>query len=168
MSFRTDLTRELTRLRGLSVVTPVTVTMQDGGVSLSVGFLAVDSLACSFEQIGLQAPHLAGCGFDVLKKWAEQLSRRITYLLEQIGPLEYDEPAGQVLIRSTPPSQLSNGTQYYEILLQSHQGGRFTLQRYESTKGQPGRRQAPLTTTHEVLLKLADDLSDTVPAAGKP
>lgn len=167
MSLRADLQRELTRLRGLNVAAPVAVSVPSAGVSLQVDFLAVDSLGCSLEQIQLDVPAMNGAAFNALKTWAERLSRRITYLLEQIGPLEYDEPAGEVLIRSTPPSQLPDGTQFYEILLQSHSGGRFCLRRYESVKGQPGRSQVPLTMTHEVLLKLADDLVDTIPA-GSP
>lgn len=164
MSVRPQLERELNRLRGLNVVTPVTVTVHDAGVTLQVAFVTVDTLGCSYEQIHLDVPALSGAAFDLLKKWAEQLSRRISYLLEQLAPLEFDETAGEVLIRSTPPSQLPDGTQYYEILLQSHSGGRFVLRRYESVKGQPGRRQVPITTTHEVLLKLADDLVDTIPS----
>lgn len=101
--------------------------------------------------------------FDALKKWAENLSQRINYLLENIGPLEYDPTAGQVLIRSTPPDQLPDGTQYYEIVLSSQSGGNFSLRRYKSVKGQPGRDAVEITITHEVLLKLADDLVDTVP-----
>jgi hypothetical protein len=163
MSVRPQLEQELTRLRGLNVVTPVTVTVHDTGVTMQVAFVVVDTLGCSYDQIRLDVPALSGATFDVLKKWAEQLSRRIGYLLEQLAPLEFDEAAGEVLIRSTPPSHLPDGTQYYEILLQSHSGGGFVLRRYESVKGQPGRRQVPITTTHEVLLKLADDLVDTIP-----
>ncbi|MCA9055097.1 MAG: hypothetical protein KDA75_14750, partial [Planctomycetaceae bacterium] len=139
-------------------------TVSDAGLTLEIDFLAIDSIGCSFEQLALTVPAMNGAAFDALKTWAQGLSRRITYLLEQVGPLEFDEPAGEVLIRSTPPSQLPAGAQYYEILLQSHGGGRFTLCRYESTKGQAGRKLTPLTLTHEVLLKLVDDLVDTIPS----
>lgn len=167
MGLRQDLQLELQHQQGLSGSAPVRSTLTDGGLTLEIDFLAVDSLGCSFEQLTLAASAMNGAAFDALKTWARSLSRRITYLLEQIGPLEFDEQAGEVLIRSTPPDHLPDGAQYYEILLQSQQGGRFCLTRYRSVKGQPGRTQTPLTMTHEVLLKLADDLVDTIPA-GSP
>ena len=59
--------------------------------------------------------------------------------------------------------KLPDGTQYYEIVLSSQSGGNFALRRFRSTKGQPGRDQVDITVTHEVLLKLADDLVSTLP-----
>ncbi len=163
MSLSTSLSQELTRLVGTT--TPTTVTVSDpSGLSLQVDFLVVDSLSCSFEEIQLFVPSLQQAAFDALKTWARQLSQRITYLLEQIGPLEFDPDAGEVLIRSTPPSQLPHGAQYYEIILSSQAGGTFTLRRFRSVKGQAGRVQDAITVTHEVLLKLTDDLVDTIPS----
>jgi hypothetical protein len=165
MSLRQQLSQELQRQQGLCVPTASRSTVRDAGLTLEIDFLAVDSIGCSLEQLALTVPALNGAAFDALKTWAQSLSRRITYLLEQIGPLEFDETAGEVLIRSTPPTQLPDGTQYYEILLQSQQGGRFALQRYQAVKGQPGRSPIPMTMTHEVLLKLTDDLVATIPGS---
>lgn len=162
MSLRDEIAAELTRLIGTTSPTSVTAT-EPGGLEMRVDFTAVDSMSCSFSQIELFVPALQQATFDVLKQWANSLSKRITYLLENIGPLEYDPAAGQVLIRSTSPSQLPHGTQYYEIVLSSKSGGNFTLRRYRSTKGQPGRDAVDITVTHEVLLKLAEDLVDTLP-----
>lgn len=162
MSLSQDLQQELTLLIGTS--SPTTVTVSDAsGLSLQVDFTAVDSMSCSFEEIRLFVPQLQNAAFDALKKWAAELSKRITYLLENIGPLEFDPDAGEVLIRSTPPSQLANGTQYFEIILSSQSSGTFSLKRYRSVKGQPGRDPVEITVTHEVLLKLTDDLIDTIP-----
>jgi hypothetical protein len=166
MSLSLDLQHELKRLVGTTRPTTVTIA-EPGGLSMQVEFTAVDTMSCSFAEIQLFVPSLQNATFDILKKWAEQLSQRITYLLENIGPLEYDPAAGEVLIRSTPPSQLSNGTQYFEIILSSKSSGTFSLKRYRSTKGQPGRDAVEITVTHEVLLKLTNDLIDTIPA-GKP
>ena len=163
MSLSQDLQQELTRLIGTS--SPTTVMAADAsGLSLQVDLTAVDSMSCSLSEIRLYVPSLQKAAFDALKKWAEQLSKRITYLLENIGPLEFDPAAGEVLIRSTPPGQLTNGTQYFEIILSSRSAGTFSLKRYRSVKGQPGRDPVDITVTHEVLLKLVDDLVDTIPA----
>jgi hypothetical protein len=162
MTLRQQLSQELSRLVGAP--SPGTVTVTDAsGVRMQVDFTAVDSMSCSFSQIELFVPTLQNAQFDALRNWADNLSQRLTYLLENIGPLEYDPAAGQVLIRSAPPDKLPDGTQYYEIVLSSHSGGNFSLRRYRSTKGQPGRSAVDITVTHEVLLKLADDLVATLP-----
>jgi hypothetical protein len=165
MSLRTPLEAELQRLHGLSVAVPVGVRVANGaGIELTVEFLAVDSLACEFTELAVSTSVLNSTTFDALKAWAQRLCGRITYLLEHIAPLEFDEPTGQVLIRSTAPDQLPDGTQYYEMLLHSQGGSGVALRRYRSVKGQPGRQQIPMTTTREVLLKLADDLVATMPS----
>ncbi|MBX3436702.1 MAG: hypothetical protein KF861_04365 [Planctomycetaceae bacterium] len=158
-----ELQQELTRLSGSTAPTTVAVA-EPSGLSLQVDLTAVDSMSCSFSEIRLYVPSLLNAAFDSLRKWAEQLSKRITYLLENIGPLEFDPNAGEVLIRSTSPSQLTSGTQYFEIILSSRSAGTFSLKRYRSVKGQPGRDPVDITVTHEVLLKLTDDLVATIPA----
>ncbi len=162
MSLRQQIESELRQLAAARSVT--TITASDAGINMSVALTAVDSMSCSFSSIELVVAALQNSAFDALRNWADNLSRRITYLLEQIGPLEYDPAAGQVLIRSTPPDTLPDGSQYYEIVLSSQSGGNFSLRRYRSTKGQPGRDPVDVTVTHEVLLKLADDLVATLPS----
>ena len=162
MSVRSLLVAELARLRGYASTTPVPVSVSDpSGIQLEIEFTQIDSLACAFRQITLHVPAMNQAAFDVLKRWADALSQRITYLLEQISPLEYDPASGQVLIRSTQPDQLPDGTQYYEMILSSQGTGTFSLQRFRAIKGTPGRTQIDLQVTHEVLLKLCDDLIDT-------
>ena len=85
MGLRQDLQLELQHQQGLSGSAPVRSTLTDGGLTLEIDFLAVDSLGCSFEQLTLAASAMNGAAFDALKTWARSLSRRITYLLEQIG-----------------------------------------------------------------------------------
>jgi hypothetical protein len=162
MSLSSDLQQELARLAGTCSPTSVTLA-EAGGLTLLFDFNAIDSMSCSLSQIELSVPTLRNAPFDALKQWAQALSRRITYLLEQLGPLEYDPAAGEVLIRSTTPSQLPSGTQYYEIILSSGTAGTFSLRRYRAVKGVAGRDAVDITVTHEVLLKLVDDLVDTIP-----
>lgn len=162
MSLRSQLAQELQNLAGTQGGGTVSLA-GPGGLQLRIEFTLVDSLSCCFSELQLHVPALQQAAFDVLRNWADSLSRRITYLLEQIGPLEYDPAAGQVLIRSVQPDQLPDGSQYYEVVLASQTGGNFTLRRYRSTKGQPGRAPVDITVTHEVLFKLVDDLVDTAP-----
>jgi len=161
MSFRTDLSLALASLKGVSSPSPITLH-NAAGLTLRIEFTVVDSLSCAFREMTLEVPGLQSAAFATIEAWARNLSQRITYLLEQIGPLEIDPTAGEVLIRSTPPDQLPDGTQYYEIML-SQQAGAFVLKRYKSVKGTPGRTQVDLHVTHQVLDKLVDDLEASAP-----
>lgn len=158
------LSQELAQLVGFSSVQPRTVSLPTtDGLDMSFDFTAVDSLSCAFQELRMDVPRLAGTSFAVLKKWAEDLSQRITYLLENLGPLEFDPATQQILIRSKSPDLRTGGAKYYEILLQCQSAGRFYLRRYYSDPVQSGRDQVALQLTHETLLKLVDDLAATVP-----
>lgn len=164
MSLIQKLGSELTRQIGYSSSTPHTVLLSGpDGVQLEIDLIAVDSMSCSSTEIRLSVPSLVGADFSKLQKWGEEFCKRVTYLLENIGPLELDPDAGEVLIRSTPPDKQAGQTQFYEVILASQSDGNFTLRRYRSDKGQPGRHPVEIVTTHEVLKKLVRDLVETIP-----
>lgn len=163
MTLQTQLTDELKRLAGVSGASQTVQLTGPDGVELAIDFVAVDSMSCSFQELRLTVPALAGADIGTLKAWGERFCARITYLLEHIGPLEVNPDAGHVLIRSIPPDRQAGTTKFYEIMLQAHSGGRFSLRRYRSEKGTPGREQVETQATHEVLHKLVHDLVDTVP-----
>lgn len=166
MGIRDDIQTELIRLIGFSSTTPQTVTLTSPPqISIAIDFTAVDSMSCSFQEIRLNVPSLVDAEFNDLKIWAEELCQRVTYLLENIGPLELDPASSQVMIRSTKPDKQSGKTKYYEIILQAQSDGNFTLSRYESEKGTLGRKQVDIQVTHEVMQKLLVDLVDTIPTA---
>lgn len=159
-----QLAKELKQLVGVATDQPQSVELSGpDGIRLTVDLTAVDSMSCSFREIRLRVPALVGAETYVLKQWAENLCQRVTYLLENIGPLEVDPENGQVLVRSTPPDQQPDGTMFYEVLLQSHSSGNFSLRRYSAVKGLPGRQQVDIQATHEVLQKLVTDLVETIP-----
>jgi hypothetical protein len=134
-------------------------------VTVAVDLLSVESLGVSCEELRLEVPSLGSATLDVLKKWGDGLCRRVTYLLENLGPLEYDASSNEVLIRSTPPDQgLPGTTKYYEVLLSSHGAGRFSLRRFRNDAANPGRVPVPIQVTHEQLAKLINDLTTTIPA----
>ena len=165
-----DLTNELQKLSGLSVSTPKTSTLQTadprnpaGTMEVQLDFLVVDQLSCALEELRLNVPSLSQAGPDLLSDWAKALCQRITYLLEGLGPLEFEPEAGAILIRSAVPAQNASKRVFYEVLLQANANGSFSLKRYESVKGQPGRTAVNLQLTHEVLTKLVGDLVETIP-----
>lgn len=165
-----DLTLELQKLSGLSVSTPQSSTLTTADprnpsdtMEVRLDFLEVDRMSCALQELRLNVPSMSGATPVLLKQWADALCQRITYLLENMGPLEFEPDAGQVLIRSVTPSQTTGKRLFYEVMLHSNSGGSFSLKRYESIKGQPGRTVVRLHLTHEVLSRLIDDLLETIP-----
>jgi hypothetical protein len=163
MSLRPVLSSELTRLNGHQGGTETVRLQPTAGENLEIDFVAVDSMSCAFDEMRLTIARLQSGGFAALQKWAQTLSQKVTYLLENLGPLEFDSAAGQVMIRSVKPDQLPDGSQYYEVMLSVSGAGTFTLKRYRTVKGVPGRDPVAIQVTHEVLYKLCDDLVATAP-----
>lgn len=165
-----DVNQELKRLSGLAVDSAQTSTLTTADprkpaetLEVQLDFLVVDRLSCALRELRLNVPSLANAPAETLSDWAKALCARITYLLEGIGPLEFEPEAGSILIRSTEPTGDAGKKLFYEVLLQSQSGGSFSLKRFESIKGQPGRSPVDLHLTHEVLGRLVDDLVDTIP-----
>ena len=168
MSLSLELSAALNPLTGMTFVPPKTVTVSDGsGVSIGVDLLSVETLGISCEELRLDIPTLNVNTIDTLKNWANDLCRRVTYLLENLGPLEFDAHGNQVLIRSTQVDKSAPGTtKYYEVMLSAHGAGRFSLRRYRNDNSGNAREAVPLQLTHELLSKLVNDLVLTIP--GKP
>ncbi len=165
MPLRVQLEQQLLALYASRAAMPTSLQVSESsGITLRLELSQVDSMSCAFSELVLYVPHLQNATFDVVKQWAADLSQRITYLLEKIGPLEFDPNNRQVLIRSTPPQAAAHGTRYYEIVLSSAGQGSFILKRFESIGGQPGRNPVDLQLTNEVLFKLVDDLVATIPS----
>jgi hypothetical protein len=139
-----------------SVQSRTPVTAESGGQRLACEMVALDTLACAFDHFNVESAALAAAPLSKLKLVAEDLSRRLTYLLEPITPVELDADQCVVQLRSNPPQKDDNSTTYYELLVK--QGGRLSLDRY--TKERTGDRQrVPTHVTREVFLRLADDFS---------
>lgn len=163
MSLRDQVEQDLKRLQQSKAVPAMVRSTDSSGLIATIDVTAIDSMSVELMELSLFVPQLQHAAFDALKQWATDLSQRITYLMEHIGPLEFDPAVGQVLIRSTPPGQLSNGTQFFEVMLSSAGNGTFTLRRFLSVQGTPGRQQVAMQMTIEVLLRLVDDLVATIP-----
>ncbi|HEY2881224.1 MAG TPA: hypothetical protein VGJ15_02295 [Pirellulales bacterium] len=133
-----------------------TLSAADAGYQLTAGLIALDALALSFDHITVVSNSLAAAAIDQLKKVADALSKRITYLLEPISPIEVDADQCVVQLRSNPPQRDDNGSQYYELLVRH--GGEISLRRYQK---QPGgaRRAIAAQITREVFLRLVDDFA---------
>jgi hypothetical protein len=133
------------------------IDISEGGLHLSCQLTALDSLACSFTRLALGASSLGNRSPDELKRIAEQLSAKLTYLLEPISPIETDAEGCVVQMRSNPPQKDADRTTYYELLVA--RSGELSLVRFCRAAGQ-AREIIPAHVTREVLCRLAGDLSE--------
>ncbi|HEY2826273.1 MAG TPA: hypothetical protein VGJ04_01630 [Pirellulales bacterium] len=136
---------------------PNTLEASDAGQRLTAQIVALDGLALAFDHLTLISDSLATVPIEQLKKVADTLSKRLTYLLEPISPIEVDADQCVVQLRSNPPQRDDNGTRYYELLVR--RGGEISLRRFQK---QPGgiRENVPAQVTREVFLRLVADFSE--------
>lgn len=158
-SLKEKLDRELDRLAsnaGAAMQLDLAIT---DGDRLESRLTALDAIACAFEQFALKSDKLGDATLDELKKLSEDLSSRLSYLLEPISPIEIDPKGCVVQMRSNPPQKDDAGTSYYELLVQ--RGGQVSLCRYNKTSGNV-RQTVPANVTREVLQRLASDFTTAV------
>jgi hypothetical protein len=169
MLLHEQITHSLDQLKGLDSGVPTTVDWSiEGGPAIAVDFTVVDSLSCAFRELRVAADELKNSRFDALQSWADALCKKVTYLLEHIGPLESDMAAQTVLIRSTPPTKQTGSDQpgqttFYEMLVQAP--GILSLRRYTRAAHSADRSLCDIQITHEVLSKLVQDIVAAIPSA---
>lgn len=149
------LSRQLEQQLASAGSGPANLAAQQGGDQLVCELLAIDSLGVSVGLLELRSPRLAGLGTDQLRQVADDLARRVSYLLEAIAPVEVDDQACSIQMRSTPPYRAENATSYYEVLVTA---GTISLKRYNKSRRE-ARRAEPFDITRQVLYRLADDFA---------
>jgi len=130
------------------------VEAADEGDRLRVRIDQSGPLALSCWELRLTTQRLAGASIAKVRQVAEAVTERVTYLLEPIQPIEADQEACVVQLRSVKPDDRGGVQSYYEALVKT--GGSISLQRYER---QPGalRTSVAMTLTKEIIGRLADD-----------
>ena len=162
MNLSSQITQRLDQLIGQpSPDTPHSLIMDTPQGQLTCELLAVDGLACQFLYLTLGTDQLAAACTDTLKQLGEQLAEKLTYLLEPINSLEFDEEGVVLQMRSNPPRRDELGVEFYELLAR-RTGLRLSRCRKRNSDGQ--REIIPATVTHEVLGRLAADLDQAVEA----
>jgi hypothetical protein len=156
MTLKQRILEELNRLGPLSSAggsQTLSLDLIEG--RLTCELVAIDQLACAFEQFTVEAPRLASATLEQLDRVAATLSRRLSYLLESISPVERDRDRCVVQMRSNPPQKDDDGTNYYELVVRQ---GELSLCRFSKSSGQV-RRRIPAQVTREVFCRLAADFS---------
>jgi hypothetical protein len=153
MSIKSQVHTELNRLASLGTIGPSTLRLDLGDGTLEAALTQIDQLACAFEHYSYKVDKLAGAKVDQLKDIANTLSKRLSYLLESISPIEIDDEACVVQMRSNPPQKDDDGTRYYELVVAR---GELTLCRFSRVSGQT-RAIVAANVTREVFERLAED-----------
>jgi hypothetical protein len=151
MNLQQQFEQELSKL-GSGGTTNLAVEVQP--CHLTCDIVERNSLAVSFNGLRLTTTELARAAAADLERIGKALAARLTYLMEPIAPIEIDQAACVVQLRSNPPQRDDDGRSYYELLVR--RGGEIALQRYRKENG-GARRQIPATLTREVLVRLVGD-----------
>ena len=152
MTISQDIKHELDRIQSLQG--PARLEVETVAGKLESQISQVDAIGCALETLVYRSDKLAGATIAQLKKLSDNLTKRLTYLLEPIGALEADAESCTVQMRSSPPQQGDDGSSYYELLVR--RGGEISLCRYAKSPGQP-RRTIATQLTREVFIRLAED-----------
>ena len=152
MTISQDIKHELDRIQTLQVPARLIVDAPAGNLESQIA--QVDAIGCALESLAYRTDKLAGATIGQLKRLSDDLTKRLTYLLEPIGALEADAESCTVQMRSNPPQKDHDGASYYELLVR--RGGEISLCRYAKSPGQP-RRTIPAHVTREVFTRLAED-----------
>ena len=161
------MTLENTLLQKLSEWRPVgdgrhTLAAPDEAAGWTVAVTAdrQDQIGCVVWEMALRrtAPAVAGDPAAALKAWAERAARNVKGLLETLAVVEVDAGRGEALLRSGDPSRRGEAVAYYEVRLKGTTDA--LVQRFQRATVGGKRSQVPFTLTHEVLARLATDLTD--------
>ena len=134
---------------------PRELVVDDGAHRLSLSLTACGPVGFAFDVLEFTAA-TAERSAEALRAWAEKLSARVTYLMEPLVVLEVDARAGEVELRSQPPTARGELRSYYEVRLTKQ--GTLRLSRVVFDDATRRRRPAPCQMTREVLERLTDDL----------
>jgi hypothetical protein len=125
----------------------------------AVGLAAdrTDTLGCLVWELILTRTADAPAGLT-LKGWADGIAARVSGLMEDLKVLEVDDVRHEALLRSDGPTTKGDDRLYYEVHLRGLTHA--TVRRYKGSRAAGTRReQVAFALTHEVLAKLADDVT---------
>ena len=154
MRLSARIEKELDRLAASSPGSGELRLQVEGG-ELWACVAAVDNLACALKDFRYSNTSPGESSVEELRQRATKLAEKLSYLLEAISPVEIDNEACAVQMRSNPPEQDDDSSKYYELVVSRNE---TRLTRYLKSAGQP-RQVEPATVTREVLVRLVTDIT---------
>lgn len=134
------------------------VTDEAAGWNVAVTADRQDQVGCVVWELALRRAAVAPAtdAAVALRAWAERAAGRVKGLLEMLAVVEVDPTRGEALLRSNEPTQRGEAVAYYEVLLRGTPEA--AVRRFKGGAGQR-REQVAFALTHEVLARLAADLT---------
>jgi len=157
MTFKQDTQQELNRLMGQILPQSVSVTSSHN-LRFVLNVTQVDTLSCALQYLEVAPPPQSQLDFNTLQTWSRELSKKLTYLLEQLAPIEVDPSTQKIQIRSSQPAMNAGNKEYYEMLLSVSSSGCLKLERFRIAPNQKQRTPMEMIFTREVLLRLMEDI----------
>jgi len=133
------------------------VADEAAGWAVTVVADRADELGCRVWELTCQRTGPVATDSAGLRAWAERVASRVTGLLEPLRVVEVDPLRLVAQLRSQNPTALDEHGYYYEVLL--HATGTGNVRRYQAATAAQPRQQVAFAATHEVLAKLAGDLT---------
>jgi hypothetical protein len=126
--------------------------------NLTVSADRCDELGCLVWELAFQRNAGPAAADAVgLRAWADRVAGRVTGLMETLRVVEVDAPRLEAQLRSQSPLVRDGQEFYYEVLLRA--AGTASVRRYQAASPGQQRQQVLFPLTHEVLAKLAGDLT---------
>jgi hypothetical protein len=142
-------------------VLPCVVTVEEGPHRLALSLTALDTVGLAFDSMEFATMSRPEWSTETLRAWGERLAGRVTYLMEPFKVLEVDADGGVVNLRSQSPTTRDQQRSYYEIRLSIQ--GTLRMERCVFDETSRRRRPAACQFTREVLERLADDITASLP-----
>lgn len=158
MTLSKKIAAEVDSLDAFLNTPPVVISAQQGLTRVTLELAAFAPFGVVFNELKFDTSQVPSS--RKLGDLADQLTRRITYLMEPLRVLEVDEDAGELEIRSSPPSQREQVRYYYELRLSCT--GSLSLQRIAFDEIARLKKSVPCQLTREALERLIDDIVDVI------
>ena len=130
------------------------------GIRVFVEFDDVDKIGVRMRRLHVEnvKPFIdAALDVDRLRRQADEIVRRVSYLTEQIELIELDKRNGKAQVRSKLPRRENERTSFFEILLDGNY--KLTLRRYEFSVEVSASRRIGIAfeVTHDIFNRLVSD-----------
>jgi hypothetical protein len=130
----------------------------DSGWTAHLAADRVDTVGCLMWELTLTRASAERKELPTLAAWAEAVAAGAKGLLEPLKVVEVDVQRQEALLRSDSATQRGGSLMYYELIL--HDRDRALVRRFRAPAEQTGRReQVAFALTHEVLVKLIEDIA---------
>lgn len=141
----------------------VGLQVEEHDLDVSVNMEDFDRYSATLRSLGVSFKGTPATDREAyLRRCAEQLSERLTYLEGPLVLLELDVEAGLAQLRTEQPQQDGPTVTYWEVLVNIDPKPTAGLARYHWTPGDRDRQAAIYPATFATLGRLAQDLAESL------